>query len=82
MTDRKPPTDWLDGEPMDPMAIPAEPLPPHPGIPFAPADEGCGIVIVGPTGSGRSALVQACLYDSALVNYNSQESLAVPEYYA
>jgi hypothetical protein len=58
------PTDWLAGVPMDPTATPPDPLPHRPGIPLAP-DEGCGVVIVGPTGSGRSALMQACLYDAA-----------------
>lgn len=48
---------------MDPTATPAEPLPTLAGFPFA--HPGAGIVIVGPTGGGRSSLVQACLYDGA-----------------
>ena len=55
--------DWLAGSPMDPTATPAEPLPTLAGFPFA--HPGAGIVIVGPTGGGRSSLVQACLYDGA-----------------
>ena len=40
----------------------AAPDPPA-DLPFA--HPGAGIVIVGPTGCGRSSLVQACLYDGA-----------------
>jgi len=48
---------------MDPAAVPADPLPPLAGFPFLHA--GTGAVIVGPTGRGRSSLVQAGLYDAA-----------------
>lgn len=51
------------GEPMDPAAQKAEPLPTLPGFPFAHA--GTYILISGPTGAGRSSLVQACLFDAA-----------------
>jgi hypothetical protein len=54
---------WLDGVAMDPAAIAPEPLPPLPGFPFLHA--GSGAVVVGPTGGGRSSLVQACAYDAA-----------------
>ena len=40
-----------------------EPLPTLPGFPFLIA--GAGALIVGPTGGGRSSLVQACAYDAA-----------------
>lgn len=56
--------DWLTGAPMDPMGATIEPLPPLPGLPFAHA--GAGIIIVGPTGGGRSSLLQAGLYDASL----------------
>lgn len=55
---------WLDGAPMDPNATPAERLPTIPGFPFAHA--GACVVISGPTGAGRSSLIEACLYDGAL----------------
>ncbi len=55
---------WLDGEPMDPSATPAEPMEPLEGLPMT-YPGACGL-IVGPTGGGRSMLLQACLYDSAL----------------
>lgn len=55
--------DWLAGDPMDPAAVAAEPLPAVPGVPFVPSG-GSSAVIVGETGGGRSALVQACLYDA------------------
>jgi hypothetical protein len=55
--------DWLAGTPMDPAATVAEPLPSLAGFPFGHA--GSGAVIVGPTGGGRSALIEACLYDAA-----------------
>jgi hypothetical protein len=55
--------DWLAGSPMDPSGTVAEPLPSLPGFPFLYAR--MGAVIVGPTGGGRSALLQACLYDAA-----------------
>jgi hypothetical protein len=55
---------WLSGEPMDPAATPAEPIPAVPGFPFTHGG-GVSVVIVGETGGGRSALTQACLYDAA-----------------
>ncbi len=55
--------DWLIGSPMDPAAETPEPMPTLPGFPFL--HRGAGAVIVGPTGGGRSSLVQACLYDAA-----------------
>jgi hypothetical protein len=55
--------DWLMGSPMDPLATPADPLPALAGFPFLTA--GVGAVIVGPTGGGRSSLIQACAYDGA-----------------
>ena len=55
--------EWLEGAPMDPCASPAEPLPCVPGFPFTYA--GACAVIVGPTGSGRSSLIQAGKYDAA-----------------
>lgn len=54
---------WLDGAPMDPAAATIEPLPAVPGFPYA--HRGAGVVIVGPTGGGRSSLVQAGAYDAA-----------------
>ncbi|MGI8731411.1 MAG: hypothetical protein ACR2LK_15760 [Solirubrobacteraceae bacterium] len=54
---------WLDGAPMDPLAESPEPLPSVPGFPYA--HRGAGVVIVGPTGGGRSSLVQAGAYDAA-----------------
>lgn len=56
-------TGWLDGAPMDPRAVAAEPLPTIPGFPFL--HPGNAAVISGPTGAGRSSLVQACAYDAA-----------------
>jgi hypothetical protein len=55
--------DWLTGSPMDPAAQAPEPLPTIPGFPFL--HRGAGAVIVGPTGGGRSSLIQACAYDAA-----------------
>jgi hypothetical protein len=55
--------DWLTGAPMDPAAAVAEPLPALRGFPFLHA--GGGAVIVGPTGGGRSSLIEAGLYDAA-----------------
>lgn len=52
------------GLPMDPAAVPGEPLALLPGLPFG--YPGASVVIVGPTGRGRSSLVQAALYDAAL----------------
>jgi hypothetical protein len=57
-------TAWLAGTAMDPTAATVEPLPTLPGFPFLHA--GTGAVIVGPTGGGRSSLVQAGLYDAAI----------------
>ena len=54
---------WLAGTPMDPAATPAEPLPPLPGFPFLIASTAA--IIVGPTGGGRSSLLQAAMYDAA-----------------
>jgi hypothetical protein len=54
--------DWLAGAPMDPTSTPPEPLPALPGFPFLHA--GAGAVIVGPTGGGRSSLIQAAMYDA------------------
>ena len=54
----------LEGAPMDPEAVAGEPLPAIPGFPFLHA--GVGALISGPTGGGRSSLVQACAYDAAL----------------
>src|SRR4051794_33823222 len=56
-------SDWLCGGPVDPAAEPPAPLPPVPGFPFS--YPGACAVIVGPTGGGRSSLVQAALYDAA-----------------
>jgi hypothetical protein len=56
------PDDWLTGTPMDPAATPADPLPAIPGLPFA--HQGTAVLIVGPTGGGRSSLAEAVLYDS------------------
>ncbi len=49
---------------MDPTAAKVEPLPTLPGFPFLHA--GSGAVIVGPTGGGRSSLIQAGLYDAGI----------------
>jgi hypothetical protein len=56
------PPEWLAGRPMDPAAVSVEPLPTLGGFPFL--HEGKGAVISGPTGRGRSSLVQAGLYDA------------------
>ncbi|MGO8906631.1 MAG: hypothetical protein ACLQMH_13550 [Solirubrobacteraceae bacterium] len=55
--------DWIIGEPMDPEGVPAEPLPLLPGAPFLHA--GTSAIVSGPTGGGRSALIQAVCYDAA-----------------
>jgi len=55
--------DWLVGSPMDPSATHVDPLPTIPGFPFL--HRGSGVLIVGPTGGGRSSLIQACCYDAA-----------------
>ena len=57
-------TAWLTGTAMDPMAAKVEPLPALSGFPYLHA--GSGAVIVGPTGGGRSSLIQAGLYDAAI----------------
>lgn len=54
--------DWLAGNPMDPLAVSAEPLPAIAGVPFAHA--GSSALIVGATGQGRSSLLQVALYDA------------------
>ena len=55
--------EWLEGAPMDPTAEAAEPLPTLAGFPFLhPAT---AAVVSGPTGGGRSSLIQACAYDAA-----------------
>jgi hypothetical protein len=48
---------------MDPCATPADPHPAILGFPML--HQGAGATIVGPTGGGRSSLLQACLYDAA-----------------
>jgi 5S rRNA maturation endonuclease (ribonuclease M5) len=57
--------EWLIGRPMDPCAVPAEPLAPLPGFPFM--HPGMAAIVVGPSGRGRSSLAGACAYDAALV---------------
>jgi archaellum biogenesis ATPase FlaH len=57
-------TGWLDGEPMDPTATPGEPMDAMPGLPIG--YPGACVLIVGPTGGGRSTLAQAALYDHAI----------------
>lgn len=54
---------WLDGIGCDPFSEPPEPLPSLPGIPFTyrPAS----VLITAPTGTGKSCLLQAGLYDLA-----------------
>lgn len=64
-----PSEDWLAGSPMDPAAIPPEPLPTVGGVPFLVP--GSGVLIVGPTGGGRSSLIEAVLYDAALAGVTS-----------
>ena len=54
---------WPAGAPMDPAAERPDPIPPIPGFPFLYV--GMAAVIVGPTGAGRSSLVQAGAYDAA-----------------
>lgn len=48
---------------MSPGAEPVEPLPPIPGFPFIHA--GAGVVMPGPTGSGRSFLMEVGCYDAS-----------------
>lgn len=57
------PQDWLAGAPMDPAAVELEPLSTVPGFPMVLP--GAGVLIVGPTGGGRSSLVQVMEYDGA-----------------
>jgi hypothetical protein len=57
------PADWLIGDPMDPTAVSAEPLPTLVGFPFLHAK--MGALISGPRGHGRSSLIQAGMYDAA-----------------
>lgn len=45
---------WLTGRPMDPCAVPAEPLETLPGFPFLHA--GTTAHIAGPSGKGRSSM--------------------------
>src|SRR4051794_14714536 len=63
---------WLDGVPMDPAAGHRDPLPALPGFPFL--HDGAGALIVGPTGKGRSSLVQACAYDAALQGHTVESA--------
>lgn len=58
-----PADDWLGGAAMDPCAVASEPVPALPGFPFMHA--AAGAVMSGPTGAGRSSLVQACAYDAS-----------------
>jgi hypothetical protein len=55
--------DWLVGRPMDPEAVSLEPLPTVKGFPFLHLS--AGALISGPTGKGRSSLMQAGIYDAA-----------------
>jgi KaiC/GvpD/RAD55 family RecA-like ATPase len=48
---------------MDPSAVPSERLAAVPGFPMGYPN--CSVLIVGPTGGGRSSFAQACLYDAA-----------------
>src|SRR5579875_352519 len=56
---------WLEGSPMDPLAVPAEPLAPMAGYPFLPASGGACALLVSPTGAGKSEFAEACAYDGA-----------------
>ncbi len=58
------PPDWLGGSPMDPAAVSPEPVATLPGFPFL--TPGTGALIVGPSGGGRSSLMEACQYDAAM----------------
>jgi hypothetical protein len=58
------PNEWPTPEPMDPWARPPSPLETLPGVPFL--HKAAGALLAGPTGGGRSAVVQACAYDAAL----------------
>ena len=55
--------EWLIGRPMDPLATPAEPLAPLAGLPWM--HPGMAAIVPGPSGKGRSSLVQAGAYDAA-----------------
>jgi hypothetical protein len=57
--------DWLVGRPMDPEAVSLESLPTVKGFPFL--HPSTGALISGPTGKGRSSLMQAGIYDAARV---------------
>ncbi|HUA10511.1 MAG TPA: hypothetical protein VMA83_00735 [Solirubrobacteraceae bacterium] len=59
----------FDGEPLDPLATPAERDPAVPGFPFALA--GACTQISGPTGAGRSTLAEVGLYDGAKIGLHS-----------
>lgn len=61
----EPEAGWLDGAPMDPLAVPAEALPPMAGYPFLPASGGACALLTSPTGAGKSEFAQACAYDAA-----------------
>ena len=71
------------GAPMDPTAEPPEPYPPLPGFPFM--HQSASAIVVGPTGGGRSSLMQAGAYDAARaglsVAYISGE-VTLPEFNA
>jgi len=54
---------WITGAPMDPLAVAVEPVPAIPGFPFL--HRGAAALVSGPTGGGRSSLVQACAYDAS-----------------
>jgi hypothetical protein len=56
---------WLAGQPMDPCAVPADPIPAMPGYPYLPASGGGCALIVSPTGAGKSDLLGTCGYDGA-----------------
>jgi hypothetical protein len=60
----EPPAAWVEGEPCDPFAESPEPLEAFPGIPFAyrPAS----VLVSAPTGSGKSCLLEAALYDAVM----------------
>lgn len=60
-----PEPDWLLGRPMDPAAVSPDPLPALPGFPFLLP--GKAALVSGPTGRGRSSLIQAGAYDAALL---------------
>ena len=59
-----PPKHWLAGIPLNPLSVANKLLPPLPGFPYL--SEGNVAVIAGPTGGGRSALVELGLYEAAL----------------